>query len=171
MTPMAKRHARGFSFVVLCAVALAASACSSRKVDLPKALQVTDVTTGYFDAGIVEGNKNKLVPSISVRLKNVDTEAVTSVQMIAKFNQVGDPMELGSAPFIRAIGPDGLAPGKTTDPLVMRGDVGYTGEQSRAEMLTHKEFKDIQVELFAKQGADQFVKMGQYRVARQLLTH
>jgi hypothetical protein len=171
MTTMANCHVRRFSFVALCAVALAASACSSRKVDLPKALEVIEVTTGYFDAGIVEGNKNKLVPSISVRLKNIDTDSISSVQMIAKFNQLGDPMELGSAPFIRAIGPEGLAPGKTTGPLVMRGDVGYTGEQSRAEMLAHKEFKDIQVELFAKYGAEQFVKMGQYRVARQLLTH
>ena len=49
---------------------LALSSCS-KPVDLPKALEVTDVTTGYFDAGIVEGNKNKIVPTISFRLKNI----------------------------------------------------------------------------------------------------
>ena len=74
---------------------------------------MTDVSTGYFDAGIVEGNKNKIVPTISVRLKNIGTEPLASVQMIAKFNRVGESEEWGSAPYVRAIGPDGLAPGQT----------------------------------------------------------
>ena len=32
----------------------------------PKALEITDVETGFFDAGVVDG-KNKLVPTIAIR--------------------------------------------------------------------------------------------------------
>ena len=168
MAPMV----RNVRFLLLASFVLAGvalSACTARTIDLPKVLQVTDVQTGYFDAGIVDG-KNKLIPTISVRLKNNDTQKVSSVQMIARFNRIGEAEEWGSAPYVRAIGPEGLAPGQTGDPVVMRCDRGYTGEQSRALMLTHSQFVDARVELYAKYAAQDWVKMGEYQIARQLLT-
>ena len=51
------------SLVVSC---LLLTTCGSR-VDLKAALQVTDVSTGWYDAGVVDG-KNKLVPRVSFRL-------------------------------------------------------------------------------------------------------
>jgi hypothetical protein len=146
------------------------TACTSRPVDLTKVLRVTGVSTGYFDAGIVEGGKNKIVPTISVQLKNIGTEPVASVQMIARFNLVGETQEWGSAPYVRAIGPEGLAPGQTGNPVVMKCDRGYTGEQPRAELFHHSQFVDVRVELFAKYQAQTWVKMGEYKIARDLLT-
>jgi hypothetical protein len=161
---------RRLALPVLCGlVALSLSACTSRTIDLARVLQVTDVSTGYFDVGIVEGTKNKIVPTISVRLKNNDTLPVSSVQMLAKFQVIGDPQELGSA-FVRAIGPEGLAPGQTANPIVMKSELGYTGEQPRAMMFSHSDFKDVRVELFAKYQAQTWVKVGEYKIARQLLT-
>src|SRR5688500_1741122 len=60
-------------------LALALTACRSTPVELSKQLTVTDVTTGWFDAGVVEGNKNKLVPTISFRLKNQGPGEIGSV--------------------------------------------------------------------------------------------
>jgi hypothetical protein len=169
MAPTLRNHQFLLSgLFVLATVAL--SACTSRTLDLPKALQVTDVSTGFFDAGIVEGNKNKIVPTISVRLKNIGNQPVNSVQMIAKFNRVGETEEWGSAPYVRAIGPEGLAPGQTGGSVVMKCDRGYTGEQPRAELFTHSQFVDVKVALFAKYQAQNWVKMGDYTIARQLLT-
>ena len=168
MAPMA-RNVRFLLPACLMLAGVALSACTTRTIDLPKVLQVTDVQTGYFDAGIVDG-KNKLIPTISVRLKNNDTQKVSSVQMIARFNRIGEAEEWGSAPYVRAIGPEGLAPGQTGDPVVMRCDRGYTGEQSRALMLTHSQFVDARVELYAKYAAQDWAKMGEYQIARQLLT-
>jgi hypothetical protein len=139
-------------------------------VDLQKVLQVTGVSTGYFDAGIVEGNKNKLLPTIAVRLKNIGPDRVASVQMIARFNLVGETQEWGSAPYVRAIGPEGLAPGQTSADVVMKCDRGYTGEQPRTEMLHNSQFVDVRVELYAKYKAQTWVKMGEYKIARDLLT-
>jgi hypothetical protein len=168
MTPMRHRHFLHPLVSVLAALALAA--CSSKPIDLPKAVQITDVTTGYFDAGIVEGHKNKIVPTIAFRLKNISSESIASVQVIAKFNVIGDPEELGSAPYVSAIGSEGLPPGQTGKTVVMKTNLGYTSEAPRAEMFTHRLFQDVKVEIFGKHAAQQFQKLGAFKINRQLLT-
>ena len=167
MTRMRHRHIL-HPAVFLLAV-LAGSSCA-KPVDLPKVLEVTDVTTGYFDAGIVDGTKNKIVPTISFRLKNTSAEPVASVQVIAKYNVIGETEELGSAPYVSAIGPDGLAPGQTGQQIVMKTNLGYTSEAPRAVMFTHSMFRDVKVELYGKHRAQQFQKLGEFTIARQLLT-
>lgn len=162
------RHTTFLLATLIGAVALAG--CGSRNVDIQKALQVTDVVTGWFDAGIVEGAKNKLVPSISLRLKNADTQPVASVQLFARFSRQGESDEWGTPPYVRAIGPDGLAPGQSTPAMVLRSNLGYTGEQPRLDMLQNGSFVDARVEIFAKYMANNWVKLGDYKVARQLLT-
>jgi hypothetical protein len=157
----------------LIASSLLAAGCGGREVDVAKALQVTEVTTGWFDAGIIhdaEGPKNKLVPTISFRLKNADAESISSVQLFAKFLQVGDEQEWGSPPYIKAIGPDGLAAGSATEPIVLRSDRGYTGAQPRAQMLQNRNFVDARVEIYAKYRANNWVKLTDRTIQRQLLT-
>ncbi len=147
--------------------------CGGPPIDLPKAVQVADVTTGWYDAGIVksaEGEKNKLVPSISFRLKNAATRNIASVQINAVFRRVKETEEWGSS-YVRGIGPDGLDPGKETSALVLRCPLGYTGLQPRAQMLQNREFVDAKVQLFAKHGSANWVKLGDYQIVRQLLTH
>jgi len=155
---------------VVMGLALAAAACGGGDVDIAQALQVTDVTSGWFDAGIVEEGKNKLVPSISFRLTNAHQSEITSVQMFAKFLRVGETDEWGTPPYVRAIGPDGLQPGAATEPLVLRSNLGYTGLQPRAQMLRNREFIDARVELYAKYRSNNWVKLGEFQVERQLLT-
>lgn len=157
------------SAAVVLGLALASSGCGD-DVDIARALQVTDVTSGWFDAGILEDGKNKLVPSVSFRLKNAHQSEIASVQMFAKFLRVGETEEWGTPPYVRAIGPDGLPPGAATEPLVMRSNLGYTGLQPRAQMLRNRDFVDARVELFAKYRANNWVKLGEYQIERQLLT-
>jgi len=158
-------------WALLLAAAAVAPACSE-SVDLPQVLQVTDITTGWYDAGIVqdvEGAKNKLVPSISFRLKNAHARGIASVQINSVFRLVGDEEELGSA-WVRGIDPKGLPPGESTEPLVLRAPLGYTSLQPRAQMLQNREFVDARVEVFAKHGSAQWVKVADVQIERQLLT-
>ena len=140
--------------------------CQSRQVE--KDLAITDVHTGWYDAGIVDG-QNKLVPSITLKLKNVSGEAISRVQINAVFRQVGDE-KAWSAPFVRGIGPDGLAPGATGQELVLRGDRGYTSTEGRLKMLQHSQFVDARVQIFGKHGSRTWVKLGEFQIDRQLLT-
>jgi hypothetical protein len=146
---------------------LVAAGCQSREVE--KDLQITDVRTGWYDAGIMEDGKNKLVPSATFRLKNVSPEDISSVQLNAVFRRVGEQESWGEH-FINAIDRTGLAAGNTGNALVLRSPLGYTGTQPRLQMLQNKEFVDAKVEIYGKHGSRTWVKMGEYQIDRQLLT-
>ncbi len=150
-------------------VAFAGAACG-RDVDLTQALEVTDVRTGWYDAGIVEGGKNKIVPSVSIRLKNRSAATVASVQLNAIFRQVNDSAAWGEH-FAKAIGPGGIPSGGATDPIVLRSNLGYTSaDQSRLQMLRNSQFVDAKVEIYGKTGSRTWVKLGEFAIARDLLT-
>jgi hypothetical protein len=74
------------------------------------------------------------------------------------------------AHFVRGIGPDGLEPGAKGGELVLRSERGYTGSESRLQMLQNKEFVDARVQIFGKHGSRTWVKIGEYTIDRQLLT-
>jgi len=98
---------------LIAGVAGLATACE-KPVDLTKAIQVQDVSGGWYDAGMVDG-KNKLVPTVTSQL-------------------------------------------------------GYTGTEPRADMMKNSQFVDAKVQLFAKYSSAQWVKIGEYPVARTLLS-
>src|ERR1700730_8542405 len=153
---------------VLCLLALVCAGCGP-EVDLSKGLQVEIVSTGWFDAGIVNGH-NKLVPTVSFRLKNVSDQKLSALQVNARFSRGNEPEEWGNG-FLPSVGPDGLVPGATTAPLTIKSQLGYTGtDQSRVEMLQNSQFVDAKVELAAKYGGTQWKRLGEYPIARQLIT-
>jgi len=150
------------------AAALALGGCSGPKVDVAKDLTVTGITTGWFDAGIVNG-QNKLVPSASFSVTNAGTRKLSGLQVFSVFRFLGEDQDLGSA-LVVLRGADALGPSATSKPITVRGTWGFTGEQPRAQMLMHTQFKDARVVIFAKYGAAGFVQLAEAKVARQLLT-
>jgi len=154
--------------VSLCLVALLCVACGP-DVDLSKGLQVEIVSTGWFDAGIING-QNKLVPTVSFTLKNVSGQKLSALQVNARFSRGNEPEEWGNG-FLPSVGPGGLAPGATTAVLTIKSQLGYTGsDQSRAEMLQNSQFVDAKVELAVKYGGTQWKRLGEYPIQRQLIT-
>ena len=151
---------------VLIVISMAAVACS--RVDPITALEPTDVVTGWYDEGIVDG-KNKLVPSVSLKLRNKSDVDVRSVQVSAIFKRINEPEPWGDH-FGWAIQGDSLPPGATTRDIVLRSGLGYTGEQPRQQMLQNKEFVDAKVEIFLKQGSGVWAKLAEFPIERQLLT-
>ena len=149
------------------AAALTVAACESREVE--KDLKIVNVHTGWYDAGILQGGQNKLVPSISLELQNVSEREIASVQLNAVFRRVGEQESWGDH-FVRAIDTNGLAAGGTTKPIVLRSTFGYTGSEARVRMLQNKQFVDAKVEIFGKHGSRTWAKMGEFPIDRQLLT-
>jgi|SRR5262245_13638917 len=158
---------RALPRLVLLLVCAVATGCGPA-VDLTKGLQVGVVNSGWYDVGIVNG-QNKLVPSITFTLKNASEQTLVSLQVNALFHQVDSTDEWGNA-FLTAAGSDGLGPGASTPPLMIKSPLGYTGsDQSRLEMLQNSHFKDAKVDLFAKYGSAQWTRLGTYPITRQLL--
>jgi hypothetical protein len=149
-------------------LALTVSGCGGPTVDLAQGLEILDVKTGWLDVGIVDG-KNKLVPSISFRLKNVSDQPLPVLQINALFRRVTEPEEWGNA-FRTVADGDALAPGATSDVVVVSSDLGYTGTEPRLEMLQNKAFVDASVDLLAKYAALQWKLIAKYPIARELIT-
>jgi hypothetical protein len=143
-----------------------------KPVDVKQVLQVTDIGTGYHDAGVVNG-RNKLVPSVTFKLRKSIDGSVNPLSLNVVFKRLPlapsgaggeedwEEVFLQNVPF----------QANETAPLTVRPTHGYTGDppQSRAEMLANSQFRDMRVHLFAKHGSGQWAEIASFDVARQLL--
>ena len=149
-------------------LALVAGSCGGPTVDLARSLQIDVVDSGWFDAGIVNG-QNKLVPAARITVKNNSGQKLVQLQVNSLFRRGDEKEEWGSA-FVTAAGSDGLGPGATTGPILLKSQNGYTGtDQTRQDMLKNNQFIDAKVQLFAKYGSIQWVRMGEHPIERKLL--
>jgi len=151
-------------------VALLVSVSCGASADAVAALEPVDVITGWFDDGIVEGGMNKLVPSVTLKLRNRTDQPLKSIQINAIFRRVGEK-EMWGEYFGWAVPRNPLLPGGAqTNTLVMRSTLGYTGVQPRMQMLQNQDFVDAKVEIYLKRGSRVWAKLAEYPIQRQLLT-
>ena len=150
------------------ALSVGAAGCSVPEVDLSKAVQVGGIMSGWFDVGIVDG-QNKLVPTAVFTVTNAGTEKLTGLQVFSVFRFIGETQELGSSMVVLR-GEDALGPSATSKPITVRANWGFSSLEPRAQMLMHSQFQDAQLEIFVKLGPKPFVKVGEAKVVRQLLT-
>ncbi len=155
------------TFCLAILLAVAAAACGP-KIDLKTALQVQDATTGWTDLGVVNG-QNKLVPSIAFKFKNASDQAITTLQTNVIFRRVGEDDEWGSG-FLRVTGTEGLGPGASSQVLRVKSQLGYTGTETRQQMLDNKQFVDARAQVFAKYGSTQWTLIAEFPVERKLVT-
>ena len=148
--------------------ALAVSGCAGPPLDAA-ALRLTQVSSGWYDAGLDSLGRNKLVPSVSFRIQNTTNDTIRYVQLNGVFRRQGEDEDWGTA-FVQAFGGEGLEPGRSTSVFRLESERGYTGEQSQAEMLGHGDFVDVTMDLFVKHRGDQWVRLASVDVDRQPLT-
>ncbi len=162
-----------FSALVL-APLVAVAGCGP-SADMTTAVAVTEVTTGWLDVGLDNLGRNKLVPAIEFSIENVSGGDLGMLQLNGVFRRclvlyqgqeppeapvspaddeegtcLAEDQEWGGAPLIRAAGVDGLSPGDGLGPFTMESRLGYTGEQTLPEMLGHRDFVDVKLELYVK---------------------
>lgn len=145
-------------------VACTMTSCSS--VDLKTAVQITDVSSGYYDNGLTPAGLNHLVPSLTFTVRNASDQELSSIDMVVMFWATGDDTEQDEA-VVKVIGGSGLAPGASTEPVVIRSKIGYTLEQPRAELFAHRLFRDWTAKLFVKRGG-RIVPAGEYPIERRV---
>jgi hypothetical protein len=158
---------RPLLFVGFLVWAASASGCGPR-IDLSKHLAVTDVFTGWYDDGMHDG-LNRLVPTISFKLKNTGPAAFAAVQLTVSFWLEGADGEWDSAQ-VRGIGSEALAVGDSTDPILVRASVGYTIEAPGGETFSNTHFKDASAKIFARRGGV-IVQLGEFKLDRRILPH
>ena len=146
-------------------LASAVSACG-KPIDLKQAAQITDVSTGWFDAGVQNG-QNKLVPSVTFRIRKSPGVELSALALNVVFRVVGEQDHRDDV-FVQRVDFQGDA----TAPITVRSQFGYTGDppQTRAEMLKNSHFQDMEAQIFAKQSSSQWVELHTVKLDRQLLT-
>ena len=149
-------------------LAMLSTGCGGPPVDLTKGLEIVDASTGWYDAGPVNG-QNKLVPSIAFKLKNVSDQPLVALQINAVFRRGDDKDEWGTV-WVPVTRSDGLQPGATSQPVTINLKLGYTGTEPRAQMLQNSQFVDAKVDLFAKYASLQWVRIGERPIERRLIT-
>ena len=162
--------------LLMAALPLAAAGCG-KPVDLKQALQVTNLSGGYFDAGVVDG-RNKLVPSLTFRITKSTDDSLRPLSVNVVFKKL-PPAGTAVAPgqpteedFDEVFKQSVAFNGNQTDLLTVRSQAGYTGDppQSRADMLKHSQFRDMRVHIFAKHSSSQWVEIAHFDLPRQLIT-
>jgi hypothetical protein len=148
--------------------AIGSAGCGGPAVDLAEGLEVLDVSTGWYDEGIVDG-QNKLVPRIDFRAKNASDQPLVAVQVMGVFRRVNETEELGSS-FVRVTRSNALNSGETTPMLSIKSNFGYKGTEPRADMLKNAQFIDAKVDLMGKYSSVQWKKIAEYPIERRLLT-
>jgi hypothetical protein len=156
---------RRIAGLVFVAASSLAAGCGPA-VDLDTTLHVASVATGWVPARNVNG-QNKIVPAISFTLMNGSDQSLNALQVNAVFRRQGETVEW-SAAFRAVSGSKGLAPGTSTNKIVLMSDLGYTGEDLEQDMLRNARFVDANVDLYAKYGSAQWVRLNRYPVDRTL---
>jgi hypothetical protein len=141
-----------------------------RSIDVKQALEVADTSSGWYDAGIVEG-KNKIVPSVTFRLKKKADADLAGVALNVVFRHpapAGASEEDWDEVFIQRAE---FRDANETEELTVRPEKGYTGDppQSRLDILRHSQFRDLRARIFAKHSSSQWVEIGTVDVQRQLI--
>jgi hypothetical protein len=148
-------------------VALLLAGCTPSH-DLQKDIELVEVSTGWYDTGGADG-MNKIVPTVTLRIKNKSDDELDRLQVNAVFRRVGEPQEWG-AKFVKGVGDDGLAGGAVTNQIVLRSERGYTSTEANDRMLQNREFVDAKVDVFGRTGS-RWVKMGEFQIDRTLVNN
>lgn len=153
------------SVLAMCTTVLVHGACGSA-IDLKQALEVTDVSSGWYDAGVQNG-QNKLIPSVKFKLKKNGDVKISSLSLNLTFTFSGE-QERADDVFVQNVAFEGAE----TAPIIVRTKWGYTADppQTRAEMLTNSHFRDIEVQIFAKRSSGQWTELQRLKIARRLVT-
>lgn len=158
---------RRTSFFHVAAVLAVVAAAGCESVDLKTAVQIADVSSGYYDNGLAANGFNHLVPSVTFSVRNVSDRELSSVDVVVMYWAAGQDAEQDES-LMKVIGGSGLPPGATSDPVVSRSKVGFNLEQPRAELFTHPRFVDWTAKLFLKRGG-KIVPAGEYKIDRRIL--
>ena len=153
--------------VLALALTLASAGCGGPVVDLAENLKVVDVSTGWKDEGVIDGDKNKLVPTAQFKLQNNSAQTLKVLQVNAVFRYV-DAKWIDEH-YKPVTGSEGLAPGQTSETVVVKSKFGYKGTEPRAVILQNSHFVDAKVEIFAKYGSQQWKRIAEYPIDRKLI--
>ena len=142
--------------------------CKSMTSDeLLSSIEVMDVETKWVEKYYQAWPPRLVVvPQISFRVKNVSEKPLNYVNFNAIFMFKGDLHNFGDA-FLAAIRADAVAPGETSEVIVLKSNFGVEGKNLE-NIRDNPEWKPTETKLFAISKGSQPVLLGVYDVSREI---
>jgi hypothetical protein len=158
---------RPLAVVALVALMFAPAACGP-DIDIQKSLTVTDVISGYYDNGLKDG-WNYLMPSITFRIANSASANLTGLELTVAYWQDGKD-GVWDEVLVQRVGNDTIPANGMSDPVTVRGTVGYRLEEARADLFTHSLFKDVTAKIFVRRGG-RIYPISSVKLDHQIIPH
>ena len=136
-------------------------------IDVAAALRLESVSTGWVDVGPV-GSSNKLVPAVEFTIKNASDRTLAPVQVNAVFRRVGESSEWSNG-TVTAAGSSGSRRPRRPIASSSRAAPATPGPTGGGTCSSNSEFVDATVDVFARYGSRQWTRVGEYRIARQII--
>ncbi|MFN7981366.1 MAG: hypothetical protein U0Q11_05870 [Vicinamibacterales bacterium] len=137
------------------------------RIDLAHSVRVEDLSGGW-SVGTAADGRARLLPTVSFQLRNVSSTPLASVQVNVIFHRAGD-RDVWSDVVRHAIDSRAVASGITTGPIVAQAPIGYTGDEDTKTLLTHPQFVDSSVSIYARHGAAHWTYLGDYPLPRAIV--
>ena len=153
--------------LIACSLGLTAAAACGPEPDLAASLKLVPEISGYYDPGLQPDGQNKLVPSMTFRLKNEGPLPLNYVDIVIAYWPVGADGEKDSLQ-IKGIGSTALEPGQTSEPFTVRSSVGYLSPMPRAEFFQSSYYTGFIIKVFAKRKG-KTTPLGEFPVEARLL--
>jgi hypothetical protein len=152
------------------AVLAAAGAC--RTPDPQAEVALSEVET-YWAVDRPSGSTQYIAPVVRFRLSNKSARPIRSIQASATFRLKGEGQAWsGAFQQVAPVSGQPLQPGQgTLVELKPEGEGRYSSTVPPEEMLAHKSFKDVSVEVFVRVGSSGWTKMTQADVDRRIGAH
>jgi len=157
------------AFLAVLVLAFAGLSGCGSSIDVKQAVRITEVSGGWFDAGIKDG-KNKLVPSVTFKVQKSTDDPIRPLALNLAFKKITPKGEEDFDDFY--VQNVTFGDGNQSAPLTVRTETGHTGDppQTRAQMLQHPGFQDLRVIFFAKHSSSNWVELARFDIPRTLLT-
>lgn len=115
----------------------------------------------------VTGDKVVVVPSVTLKLKNVGSEPMRSVYLKAVFEVEESGATFGEG--FRRVLKKGLKPGQTSREIVLASDFGSYTARSKADFIKNKQlWEKVRVRVLVKINYSGFKHLGTYHVRQAL---
>ncbi|MDQ1353652.1 MAG: hypothetical protein QG657_3958 [Acidobacteriota bacterium] len=159
-------------FTIVMVILLAALFYKSVILDTMSPKEVADsIQVVWHDTKWVEKestpNEVKVVPSITVKIKNTGKRPLEYVNLegVFEIEESGKVLSDGAA---QAFSDIPLQPGETSSDIFIKAFFGYSG-RTKASILENKEWKQIRVKLFARTKGSPPVAIGEiYPIKREI---
>ncbi|MHB8055940.1 MAG: hypothetical protein ACYDH3_11905 [Candidatus Aminicenantales bacterium] len=135
---------------------------------IKSALEIVDMDTSWTmkDYRQWPNPKLTLVPTVTFKLKNNSAETLSYINVNAIFKELNSVENLGDC-FRAVVRGEGLGPGQTTPPIVMKSNFGVAGTNLESFKI-NPQWRTYYVKMFVQMGGPRHVPMGEWRVSRRI---